>query len=360
MSATRIGSICLQEQSSFALFLRLIEKALNAQLSRSGFVLSTVPFCEVAGVYNELVHASQEVTTANAERLTFRLPRFTTLDFTGCNRVRELVSYILYWAQKYKDFVHHVVIHGSLASRDFTYFSDVDILLVLADDVLYDGRRFADARHALMRLNREILKYDPLQHHGLHVIPSALLEKYPTDYLPVSVFERAIVHSARDDEDFCLVPVHASRENRSGSLSRMSRSLSKVTKPPATAYDAKLFLSSLMLLPALALQAEGHTISKRDSFKELATRFASDDWEPMAWATRVRDEWPRFELSRIERTALKICNPWLVSRTLLMQRPLPEFLVREWTPRRHASLIKFVQRIVHSVKVSAEANGDLA
>lgn len=360
VSAARVGTHFLQQQNSFAVFLRSIEKALNSQLSRTGLVLSTVPFYEVERIYNELVQTSQETATAKAERLTFRLPRFASVDFTGCNRAHELVSFILYWAQTSRDFVQHVIIHGSLASRDFTHFSDVDILLVLADEVLYDERRFAVARHALMRLNREILKFDPLQHHGLHVIPTVLLKKFPTDYLPVSIFERAIAGSAKDDEEFCLVPIHANRDSRSASLSRMSLNLSRATEPPTTAYDAKLFLSSFMLLPALALQAEGHTISKRDSFKELAIRFASEGWEPMTWATRVRDEWPRFELSRIERTALRICNPWLVSRALLMRRPLPEFLAKEWTSHRHASLLEFVKRVERSIKTFAEADGDLA
>lgn len=360
VSATRVKAPCLQQQNSYAVFLRFIEKALNSQLSRSGFVLSTVPFYDVTRIWNDLFQTSQKITTGNAERLTFRLPRLESADFTACSRACELVSFIPYWAQTNREFVQHVIIHGSLASRDFTHFSDVDIFLILADEVLYDEHKFDVARHALSCLNREILKFDPLQHHGLHVIPTALLEKYPTDYLPVSVFERAIAASANNDEEFCLVPIRANHDSLRGSLSRISRNLSRATKPPTTAYGAKLFLSSFMLLPALALQAEGHTISKRDSFKELATRFASEDWEPMTWATCVRDEWPRFELSRIERTALKICNPWLVSRTLLMQRPLPEFLAKEWTPKRHASLIKFVTRVVRAVKASAEASGELA
>lgn len=268
-------------------------------------------------------------------------------------RELDLLDFLGNWSKKWNEFFPSVILHGSLALGDFTNYSDVDVALVVKDEVFCEKKLFEACGEAIRHCARQVLEYDPLQHHGFHVIPEVMLSCFPAAYLPVSILLDARILGRDKPTQIDICQVYESSEAFAG-LENVIRGLLNSTRPPTRVYAAKLFLSSFMLLPALALQAEGRETTKRTSFEEFASRFSFREWEPMAWATHIRAIWPCFELTPVERMALETFNPWLVSRVLLMRRPLPEFLAKEWTPERHVSLLAFAKLVKRTVSGNSE------
>lgn len=328
--------------------LRILEKALNGQITKVGLSWRSVYFVRARETFLQLQRTLGSMNCMPPVAVTF--PEMQTLQREKDNRVKAFIERLLNWRMKSGFFMKHLIIHGSLATKDFSNYSDFDALLVVADETFMDEQLFKQARQSILQMTKHILDFDPFQHHGFHLIPESLVDKYPQFYLPISVFDGAKVVGEPEILTLIFKPCETG-EFVQYALRRLVSHLSQTKRKPKNIYNAKLFLSSFMLIPALSLQAEERTISKRRSFDEFKKRFTLAEWEPMAWATRIRSEWPRFELSRVERTALAACNPWLVSRVLLMRRPLPKFFAKEWTPQRHAALLEFVRLASRRVKL---------
>jgi hypothetical protein len=327
--------------SSVTDLLRRIEKGINCQIEKKIFLPLTVPFEEINKAFIKLKNInSLEQNNGESVKLTIN-----QLDLTSPiygTRERLLFESIFNWAQKSNFFIKYCIIHGSLASGDFTSYADVDTLLIIYDWVFINRKIFNRARQSVSYITKQIITYDSLQHHGFHIIPESVLEFYPLSYLPLSALEDAKVVGVSGNATLKIRPVNSS-ESRIGQFKRMTDFIFKKINRPDTVYEAKLFLSSFMIIPTLALQAEGTEISKKKSFEIFAKRFSTKEWEPMEWATKIRVVWPKIELSNIEKTALSVLNPWLVSRIFIMRHPLFESLANEWTQKRHNSLLEFVK-----------------
>lgn len=337
-----------ENQQYLAEALRILEKALNGQITKAGLCWRSVSFAQARESFLQLQRTLDSMNHMSPVPVTFS--KIQSLQRGKDNRVKTFLEHLLNWRMKSDFFVKHLIIHGSLATKDITNYSDVDALLVVADETLMDEQLFKQARQSILQMTKHILDFDPLQHHGFHLIPESLVGKYPQFYLPISVFDDARVVGEPEILTLVFKPC-VTGQFVQHTLRRLLSHLSQTKKKPKSIYNAKLFLSSFMLVPALLLQAEEITISKRQSFDEFKKRFTLAEWEPMAWATHIRNEWPRFELSQVERAALVVCNPWLVSRILLMRRPLPQFFAKEWTPQRHAALLEFVRLASRRVKL---------
>ncbi|MBM4063950.1 MAG: hypothetical protein FJ265_23060, partial [Planctomycetes bacterium] len=76
------------------------------------------------------------------------------------------------------------LLHGSLASDDWTGYRDADLLLLVPDGACADARALRALRCAMLPLLRALHAFDPLQHHGVFTIPAGELAAWPEHWLP--------------------------------------------------------------------------------------------------------------------------------------------------------------------------------
>lgn len=183
-------------------------------------------------------------------------------------------------------------LHGSLATGEVTDYSDCDTFLVLRDHAVTDADALLHLRRRLVGSLRTLKAFDPYQHHGHFVVSETDLSAYPEPFLPLAALRRAVTLAGaqrlrivtRAAEDYAIRQCHTVASAIAAQTRQDPRRWS--------GHDLKLFLSQLMLLPALVLGATGRFVYKRDSFALARPLFGADDWASIEWASRLRLRWP--------------------------------------------------------------------
>ena len=211
-------------------------------------------------------------------------------------------------------------IHGSLATGDYTGYSDADLLLIVRDAAIRDREALRTLRQGIRRALAAILYFDHLQHHGFFIAPESLLQRWPVAFLPVAALQFARAFwTPTGPADLTEAEYH---ETAPSECLRMIAAILKAVRP-RTLYDAKLLLSQFMLLPALYYQARGEPMYKRDSFPRAREEFKAV-WRPMQEATELRAAWRRPQRPFF-RLFVSIANPWQISRVYRQfERNLPD------------------------------------
>lgn len=207
--------------------------------------------------------------------------------------------------------LHCAYVHGSLGTCEEVAYSDFDALAILRTETVRDPRRLAFAARHLSRALRVMLRCDPLQHHGWFVLSEADLLLYPESYLPLDSlrFARALLPETG----------HVLRIRRNPrdepAVERLTNTLSALIarmderQPPRNLYALKGFLSQIMLLPALYVQArDGRGVFKRSSFALASSDFAPEVWHVMNEITAIRQDWNQ-TMSPARRVLLSIAAP---------------------------------------------------
>lgn len=281
--------------------------------------------------------------------------------------------------------IEAVILHGSLSDKTFCEYSDVDCLLIIRDECFTSQTSFNRIQRSLRPALRAMIQYDPLQHHGLHIVPQSLIGLAFTSYLPPSILTDAVCLGSSEaltvESLFSLTPSSGELEQETLDLTSLSArlllekllpSICGVTHLPSRLYSAKNVLSTLQLLPTLALQSCGIAESKKNSFAiftnqlfELERTYHTDSMtyrvasEVLTALTSIRADWQRPTLSLLEYGALYSANPFIVSRMLIQRRRTPDWLAQKWNAtvlRGLPDYLKAVQRI--SVPDSIQIDGE--
>jgi hypothetical protein len=213
----------------------------------------------------------------------------------GDERLNELGKLV----QKNSGIIEYCIVHGSFGNNEVVKFSDFDGLLILKSDSLYEKSK--DELKRFIRDSYKIIyKIDPLQHHGWFVIKKNQLENYPQDYLPNEVFEFSKSLSGKDIEFEIEIPLKTDYltpfVNLKNNLLRTIRE-----KRPKNLYKLKSFLSGLMLMPSLYLQAKlERGCFKKDSFNIAKNDFSEREWKPIEVASSIRQMW-NYELNYFQK-----------------------------------------------------------
>lgn len=181
-----------------------------------------------------------------------------------------------------------VLLHGSLATDDWTGYRDADLLLLAPAAACASEPALAALRRACLPLLRALHRFDPLQHHGLFVMNDAELAAWPEHVLPLATLQRSL-DLGGDGMRLSVCPHHdaaAARAEFAWIVDYLA-----AARPPRDAYAWKAYASVLMLLPAVWLGACGAPAWKGDSFARVARLVPDPLWEPQRWAARLRDAW---------------------------------------------------------------------
>jgi hypothetical protein len=199
-------------------------------------------------------------------------------------------------------------VFGSQARGSTTGFSDVDALLVIDDEAAENPGALRALRRHVIAAQRAVFAYQPMQHHGFELAtPRLLASANQTLRMPAVALTETRSLLGRGAEAF-FEPDQPD-ESRAR-LAELVSAATLVTAWPQHPWHLHKAVSVFELLPALYLQALGHTVEKWQSF-ELAGAHFGDDWWPYGLLEQVRSGWVRSSSQMLSATASALRNPWL-------------------------------------------------
>ena len=181
-----------------------------------------------------------------------------------------------------------LLVQGSYADGRFTPYSDVDLVVI--------GDLFSqEVWKTISKIEELILGIDPLQHHGVQLLDTSCLDAYWQMDLPIETIKKS--------KNFTDEPYHLSfkkiieesygaKSSVVHTLEAIDRFLQNKNKQEIGLWAWKYFLSQLMLLPVLFLEAVGKYVYKADSFELGQEYFSETAWYAMEAATKARNDWP--------------------------------------------------------------------
>jgi hypothetical protein len=225
------------------------------------------------------------------------------------------------------------LLHGSLATDDWTGYRDVDLLLLLPRTTVTSAGELEVLRRECVPLLRAMLQIDPLQHHGVFALPMQELGGWPEHFLPVAALQRAL-HLSGGGLRLQLCP----RLDRKAALAELAWAVQRLHSQelPRDAYGWKAYASVVMLLPALYLAATGRPSWKGDSFALVEAEVPPALWEVQRWAAHLRQHWRLRDGGVLRACSRLLANPragaLLARRFAAMPReltpPHPERILR--------------------------------
>lgn len=198
--------------------------------------------------------------------------------------LRPIVGLRGYIRDRLASFISGVWLHGSLSTLDYCPgWSDVDLLLLIRRETVFDPVRLLEARKRILRSFPYLYAVDPLQHHGYFCITELDLEHYAEPYFPRVLFGYATaLHTAgpRGMESVRLRDASFERRRVLWEVCHYYRSVSEGKENIQGAFLLKGFLSGLMLLPTLYFQAGGQPMYKKYSFEKARPIFSAS-WQDL-------------------------------------------------------------------------------
>lgn len=222
--------------------------------------------------------------------------------------------------QPHVDYFKAIILHGSVATHEVVpQWSDVDVLAVIRQEALEEVTVFLKVRQALRAAQKEILAFDPFQHHGIQVISESDLEFYPEFFLPVVVMRHGVslfpkmselTFSVRDSKEeqierFYGIARLLQRASTIGQLFHHGRDgiylHNNFANAEVTMYQFKYFVSLVLLLPSLFIELVEKSIYKKDSFEKITKYFDASQLELVRACEHVRRLAPtvKFEGNKI-------------------------------------------------------------
>ena len=228
--------------------------------------------------------------------------------------------------------VRHVLVHGSMATRDACGFSDIDIAVIVDDLHSYTPDQHRRAVRELRRLLRAALGFDSLMHHGLMFFPASKLERYDERFLPIEALRCArVLHGP------ATVHLHAAPaplEEFRASLRAAAASLRKRFSTSdflQNDYQLKNVLAGILLMPARVLAARGVMVYKRDSFELARELFTPAQWDLIGRSEALRSTWVRPAPPALNRCVPPGSHPHL--RRVFGSHMAPRLNARRISPR---------------------------
>lgn len=211
--------------------------------------------------------------------------------YRGQNRhVADLASFL--HARLDEDLIGAYV-HGSLGTGEEIAYSDFDALLIFKDSIFESVEKLASIAEQVIFARTFLWNYDSLQHHSFFVLTETDLGWYPDNVFPRVLFPyaKSLLATGRR----LKVRIHDERFSDAKPLAAILDAIEKKLTTgirPRTAFELKLLLSQVMLLPCLVLQALGRPVFKRQSFELARVLYEQEQWRAIQTASRLRSNWP--------------------------------------------------------------------
>jgi len=249
-----------------------------------------------------------------------------------------------------------VYVHGSMATGDYTPFSDVDDLVILHQSSWESHKRFRQVAWLLEKTTTRFQRVDPLQHHGHWVFLDFDFACLDQSTMPLVVLKSAVRVVGRSE-------IEAEIRNHPWGFGRVlwaiiqevRRDTLSLLRGTLNLYGLKNLVAGISILPPLTFQVHGRIIDKKTAILSSATIFSEQTFPALGWATKIREEWhscPGYHW--VERQ--KRLNPLLPAR-----RRILEAIARNHSPRIELRQVPFLdeQTILAILKLTDEATEHL-
>ncbi len=208
-------------------------------------------------------------------------------------------------------------LHGSMATLDYTGYSDIDSLVILSKESVQKPEYLLDLQRTATQICSAMYRYDPLQHHGVFFCTGFELETYPEAFLPVATLQRALNFAG-----VCTLEI--STRDSSFEASRTFRTLSNsiLSSPRSMSWRTsagglKGILSVFYLMPCLFLGTIGEFCYKGDSFSRMRPYLSAEALTRLCRICKIREDWdfPRI-FGRAERRLYLAGMPTRLTRRI--------------------------------------------
>ncbi len=223
---------------------------------------------EIAEGYKKLWPFFKDIPTAPQ---TIGAPFLRLADYQHTPYRQTLTKLADFARTKLAPYLRTFFIHGSLATMDFVPgFSDLDTLLVLKQEICINSQRLENLRQKIQAAKKMLRVVDPLEHHGFIFSNEQNLNYYPQHYLPITVLRYAKVLGGTRSLTFNLRDSSEEAKENFYHYYNIFKEIAKTgvikNKPGGPEYQLKWFVSMLLLMPSLYLQAKGIYLYKKYSF----------------------------------------------------------------------------------------------
>ncbi len=183
-------------------------------------------------------------------------------------------------------------IHGSMADKSDTMFSDVDDLVVIRRKAWSTDANLYKAAKYLARLARMYQSVDPLQHHGHILVTEYDLVHYDQGLFPLYLLSdngRRVIGSSKIKYHTALSK-SGMRRNIIGTANSMLRGLEMCrTAGRLRAYDLKCLIGEVLLMPAYTMQLQGKQVSKPKALQAAPEIYTENAIKALRWASNARN-----------------------------------------------------------------------
>jgi hypothetical protein len=239
-----------------------------------------------------------------------------------------------------------LILYGSQARGGRTGFSDVDAILVIADDVAADPRGLRSLRPRVLAAQQAVLTYQPMQHHGFEVATPRLLRMANAAVaLPLVALETTRSLYGRGAEAWG----RDSATSAARALADLGAIVANMSAWPRHVWHVHGLVSIFELLPALYLQSRETPISKAESFEAAKHALDVSEW-PYDLLLTVRSVWPRRAYRKLSLALHVVKNPWVaVAAWRRVPEPVPsavsELLTRDLLTQLQGIALRMRERV---------------
>ncbi|MDA8630447.1 hypothetical protein N9L42_02500 [Flavobacteriaceae bacterium] len=237
------------------------------------------------------------------------LPKYDERDYPKSDKnylkpVRSLKSYI---DKELEDYLTDFLIHGSISTADYSIgWSDFDTFVILKSQTFENHKTLIEFRSKIIKAHSFLLDIDALQHHGFIFCTEYGLDQYFSHFLPEQVLKNSkslmgntqIKIQSYREQNFSIAAFSNKNEILKSAYNKkilyhhkfQNKYLKEDFQDANTMYQLKYFLSIVMTLPVLYLDAIGEPCYKKDSFSKVKSKFINE-WEIIDKASEIRTLW---------------------------------------------------------------------
>ena len=185
-----------------------------------------------------------------------------------------------------------VYLHGSIASDDYTPFSDVDDFVMIHEDAWQSYKCFREVAQLLEKATNLFQRVDPLQHHGHWVFLDYDLACLDQSVMPLVVLNNALPVIGRSEirvkirSELC-----STRYVLWTIIQEARRDTLTMENDEINLYGVKNLIAAISLLPALTFQIRGDILDKKTAILRSEEIFSAQALRAIQWASSIREQW---------------------------------------------------------------------
>jgi predicted nucleotidyltransferase len=189
---------------------------------------------------------------------------------------------------KIKPYVVDVLIHGSIATLDYSPWSDYDLIIIIKDKSITSINTLIKIRRNIVKINKLLYLNDPLQHHGFFIISESDLFNYDENYLPIDTIRNGV--SMFGVDKIIIFKINSNKKYWQNKLLKLIYELKSIDVSSLNIFTWKLFCHNMLLIPSLFLETQGIYVYKKHSFELISKYFDKDDLEIIDYLSNIRNK----------------------------------------------------------------------